>query len=131
ELRAALGTPACLATIWQTVKQFGFTLKKNGTRLRTRSAGRRRGPNRPIARDDQDPTTEHSASEADTEPDVHWREAAPKITDVVVFNGGNLAKQRSASTQASRRCAEVAGCPLTSRLEVFPADFEGRRTATK
>jgi transposase len=44
ELQAALGTSACLATIWRTVKQLGFTLKKNGTRVRTRSAGRRRGP---------------------------------------------------------------------------------------
>ena len=44
ELQAALGTSACLATIWRTVKQLGFTLKKNGARLRTRSAGRRRGP---------------------------------------------------------------------------------------
>jgi transposase len=44
ELQAALGTSACLATIWRTVKQLGFTLKKNGTRLRARSAGRRRRP---------------------------------------------------------------------------------------
>jgi transposase len=44
ELRAALGTSACLATIWRAVKQLDFTLKKNGTRIRTRSAGRRRGP---------------------------------------------------------------------------------------
>ena len=28
ELQAALGTSACLATIWRTVKQLGFTLKK-------------------------------------------------------------------------------------------------------
>ena len=44
ELRAALGTSACVATIWRAVKQLDFTLKKNGTRFRTRSAGRRRGP---------------------------------------------------------------------------------------
>jgi transposase len=44
ELRAALGTSVCLATIWRTVKQLGFTRKKNGTRLRTRSARRRRRP---------------------------------------------------------------------------------------
>jgi transposase len=28
ELQAALGTSACVATIWRTVKQIGFTLKK-------------------------------------------------------------------------------------------------------
>jgi transposase len=46
ELQVALGTSACLATIWRTVKQLGFTLKKNGARVRTRSARRRRGPDR-------------------------------------------------------------------------------------
>jgi transposase len=46
ELQVALGTSACLATIWRTVKQLGFTLKKNGTRVRTRSTGRRRGSDR-------------------------------------------------------------------------------------
>jgi hypothetical protein len=41
-------------------------------------------------------------------------------------DGGNLARQRKTSGQVSRRCAEVAGRPLCSRLEVFPrADFEG------
>ena len=45
ELRAALGTSACLATIWRAVKHLGFTLKKNGARIRTRSARRRRRPN--------------------------------------------------------------------------------------
>jgi transposase len=44
ELRAALGTSACLATIWRTVKQQGFTRKKNGARIRTRTARRRRRP---------------------------------------------------------------------------------------
>lgn len=44
ERRAALGTSACLATIWRTVKPLGFTLKTNGTRIRTRSARRRRSP---------------------------------------------------------------------------------------
>ena len=44
ELRAALGTSACVATIWRTVKQLGFTLKTNGARIRTRSARRRRRP---------------------------------------------------------------------------------------
>jgi len=42
ELQAALQTPACLATIWRAVKQLGFTLKKNGTRVRTGPP--RRGP---------------------------------------------------------------------------------------
>jgi transposase len=45
ELQTALGTTACLATIWRTVRQLGFTLKKNGTRVRARSARRgRRAP---------------------------------------------------------------------------------------
>ena len=35
ELQVALGTPASLATIWRAVNQLGFTLKKNGTRIRT------------------------------------------------------------------------------------------------
>jgi len=38
ELKDALGTPASLATIWRAVKQLGFTVKKNGPRVRTRSA---------------------------------------------------------------------------------------------
>ncbi len=42
ELQTALGTTACLATIWRTVKQIGFTLKKNGTRVRTGSPRHRR-----------------------------------------------------------------------------------------
>jgi transposase len=42
ELQAALATPAALSTIWRAVKQLGFTLKKNGTRVRTGPAGRRR-----------------------------------------------------------------------------------------
>lgn len=46
ELQAALGTSACLTTMWRTVKQLGFTVKKNGTRLRAGSARRRRGPDR-------------------------------------------------------------------------------------
>ena len=40
ELQAALGTTACVATIWRTIKQLGFTLKKNGTRVRTGSPRR-------------------------------------------------------------------------------------------
>ena len=45
DLQVALGTSASLATIWRAVKQLGFTVKKNGTRVRTRSP-RRRGPPR-------------------------------------------------------------------------------------
>ena len=37
ELQVALATSASLATIWRAVQQLGFTLKKNGPRLRTRS----------------------------------------------------------------------------------------------
>ena len=43
ELQEALGLPASLATIWRAVKQLGFTVKKNGTRLRTRPTRHRRG----------------------------------------------------------------------------------------
>ena len=43
ELRAALGTTACLATVWRTINHLDLTLKKNGARVRTRSAGRRGG----------------------------------------------------------------------------------------
>ena len=42
ELRMALQTSACVATIWRAVKELGFTLKKNGTRLRTGPARCRR-----------------------------------------------------------------------------------------
>ena len=35
--QVALGTSASLATIWRAVKQLGFTVKKNDTRVRTRS----------------------------------------------------------------------------------------------
>ena len=48
ELQAALGTTACLTTIWRMVKQLGFTVKKNGTRVRTGAARRRRGAS-PVA----------------------------------------------------------------------------------
>ncbi len=41
EIKDALDTPASLATIWRAVKQLGFTVKKNGTRVRTRSARHR------------------------------------------------------------------------------------------
>ena len=42
ELQEALGLSASLATIWRAVKQLGFTVKKNGPRLRTRPPRRRR-----------------------------------------------------------------------------------------
>ena len=41
ELREALKTSAGLATIWRAVKQRGLTVKKNGTRRRTTTDGRR------------------------------------------------------------------------------------------
>ena len=44
ELQVTLGTSASLATIWRTVKQLGFTRKKNGARVRTRSPGHRGRP---------------------------------------------------------------------------------------
>jgi transposase len=42
ELQEALGLSASLATIWRAVKRLGFTVKKNGTRVRTRPARHRR-----------------------------------------------------------------------------------------
>ena len=42
ELQEALGLSASLATIWRAVKQLGFTVKKNGARVRTRPARHRR-----------------------------------------------------------------------------------------
>jgi transposase len=42
EIQVALRTSASLATIWRTIKQLGFTLKKNGARVRTGSARRPR-----------------------------------------------------------------------------------------
>jgi len=53
ELQAALGTTACVATIWRTVKQLGFTVKKNGPRIRTGPARRRRRAT-PLADDHRD-----------------------------------------------------------------------------
>ncbi len=50
DLQVALGTSASLATIWRAVKQLGFTVKKNGTRVRTRSP-RRRGRPRAVGDD--------------------------------------------------------------------------------
>lgn len=38
ELRAALATPASLATIWRALARLRFTVKKNRTRRRTTSA---------------------------------------------------------------------------------------------
>ena len=46
ELQVALATSASLATIWRAVQQLGFTLKKNGPRLRTRSPPTSRPPAR-------------------------------------------------------------------------------------
>ena len=51
--------PRRLATIWRAVKQLGFTVKKNGTRVRTRSP-RRRG--RPRAVGDDCPDARPDAS---------------------------------------------------------------------
>jgi transposase len=42
ELQVALGLSASLATIWRAVKQLGFTVKKNGARVRARPARHRR-----------------------------------------------------------------------------------------
>ena len=50
DLQVTLGTSASLATIWRAVKQLGFTVKKNGTRVRTRSP-RRRGRPRAVGDD--------------------------------------------------------------------------------
>ena len=49
-LADALGTSASLATIWRAVKQLGCTVKKTGTRVRTRSP-RRRGRPRAVGDD--------------------------------------------------------------------------------
>jgi transposase len=42
ELQEALGLAVSVPTIWRAVKRLGFTVKKNGTRLRTRPPGHRR-----------------------------------------------------------------------------------------
>ena len=39
EVRDALPIPAGLSTLWRTIDRLGFTVKKNGTRRRTASAG--------------------------------------------------------------------------------------------
>ena len=54
ELQVALATSASLTTIWRAVKQLGFTRKKNGARLRTRSP-RHRGRPRAVGGDGPDP----------------------------------------------------------------------------
>lgn len=54
DLQVALATSASLTTIWRAVKQLGFTLKKNGARLRTRSP-RRRGRPHAMGGDGPDP----------------------------------------------------------------------------
>ena len=41
ELREALGVTACISTVWRFVDGLGFTVKKNGVRVRTNA--RRRG----------------------------------------------------------------------------------------
>ena len=38
ELRAALGVPVSLATVWRAVRDLGLTLKKSPARRRTRAA---------------------------------------------------------------------------------------------
>ena len=42
ELQAALGTTASVPTIWRAVAALGFTVKKNGPRVRARPPGHRR-----------------------------------------------------------------------------------------
>jgi transposase len=42
DLKRALNTPASLATIWRTVNQLGFKMKKDGTRARAGSSRARR-----------------------------------------------------------------------------------------
>ena len=44
ELLAALGTPASRTTLWRAIARLRITVKKNRTRVRTRSRGHRRGP---------------------------------------------------------------------------------------
>jgi len=53
ELKDALGTPASLPTIWRAVTALGFTVKKNGTRVRT-GPPRHRGRAAPVADDRPD-----------------------------------------------------------------------------
>jgi len=50
ELKDALGTPASLPTIWRAVTALGFTVKKNGARVRT-GPPRHRGRAAPVADD--------------------------------------------------------------------------------
>jgi transposase len=56
ELQGALQTTAGLATIWRAVKALGFTLKKNGTRVRTGPPRRGRRA-RDVAHGDRDAVT--------------------------------------------------------------------------
>ncbi len=44
ELRQALGTSVCLATIWRAIEGLAITIKNNGTRVRAGSRRRRGGP---------------------------------------------------------------------------------------
>lgn len=43
ELRDALALPVSVSSIWRALDRLKLTVKKNGTRRRTGSAGRRRG----------------------------------------------------------------------------------------
>lgn len=44
ELREALGVSVSLTTVWRAVVRLGFTLKKNGVRVRADARRRRRRP---------------------------------------------------------------------------------------
>jgi transposase len=44
ELQHTLGTSASVTTIWRAIERLAITIKKNGTRVRTGSRRRRRGP---------------------------------------------------------------------------------------
>jgi transposase len=44
ELREALGTSVCLATIWRAIEGFTITVKKNAPGVRAGSRRRRHGP---------------------------------------------------------------------------------------
>lgn len=54
ELKDALGTPASVPTIWRAVTALGFTIKKNGPRVRT-GPPRHRGRAGAVADDRADP----------------------------------------------------------------------------
>ena len=54
ELREALGTSVCLATMWRAIEGLTITVKKNTPRVRTGSGRRRRGPDRLAPADSHD-----------------------------------------------------------------------------